>query len=97
MHSLEPDGGFGDGPKVGRHAYSRSIAGPWTFNNRTLAFSTLVEFDDESSIDFYRRERPQLLFSDDGSMMPMVLTTGVQERNKKGSYSVMVPIGDQAM
>ena len=95
MHSLEPDGGFGDGPKIGRHAYSRSIEGPWTFNNRTLAFSTLVEFDDGTSVDFYRRERPQLLFSDGGSMRPLILSTGVQEEGKKESYSVMVPIGAQ--
>lgn len=90
LHSLEPDGGFGGGPKVGRHAYSRSIEGPWTFNSRTLAYSTLVEFDDDTSIDFYRRERPQLFFSDDGEMKPLVLTTGVQEKGKKGGHSVMV-------
>jgi hypothetical protein len=97
LHSLEPDGGFGEGPKVGRHAYSRSIDGPWIFNNETLAFSTLVEFDDGTSVDFFRRERPQVLFSADGEMRPLVLTTGVQERGRKGSYSVMVPIGKDAV
>ena len=93
LHSLEPDGGFGDGPKVGRHAFSRSVEGPWTFNNETLAFSTQVAFDDGTSVDFFRRERPQLLFSADGEVRPLVLTTGVQEKGGKGSYSVMVPIG----
>ena len=93
LHSLEPDGGFGSGPKVGRHAFSRSIAGPWTFNTRTLAFSTKVDFEDGGKIDFFRRERPQLLFSADGEMRPLVLTTGVQAKGREGSYSVMVPIG----
>jgi hypothetical protein len=94
VHSLEKDGGFGSGPKVGRHAYSRDIGGPWLFNTKTLAFSTEVEFDDGSSINFYRRERPQLLFSDDGEMTPLVLTTGVQEVHSSMSYSVMVPVGE---
>jgi hypothetical protein len=52
-----------------------------------------VEFDDGTSIDFYRRERPQLFFSADGEMRPLVLTTGMQEKGRKGSYSVVVPIG----
>ena len=91
-HSLEPDGGFGDGPKVGRHSFSRTIEGPWTFNNRTLAFSTLVEFSDGTSVDYYRRERPQLFFSEDGSMTPLYLTTGVQERGSAMSYSVIQPL-----
>lgn len=84
LHSLERDGGFGEGRRVGRHAFCRSIDGPWTFNNETLAFSTRVEFDDGTSIDFYRRERPQLFFSADGEMRPLVLTTGVQEKGEEG-------------
>jgi hypothetical protein len=43
-----------------------------------------VEFDDGTSIDFYRRERPQLFFSADGEMRPLVLTTGVQEKGEEG-------------
>lgn len=93
VHSLELEGGFGDGPKVGRHAYSKTIAGPWTFNSATLAFSTMVEFDDGSEIDYYRRERPQLYFSSDGKMTPLFLTTGVQEVGSKMSYTLMVPVG----
>lgn len=94
LHSLEPTGGFGDGPNVGRHAWARSHAGPWTFGGATLAFSTAVAYDDGSEMDFYRRERPQVLFSEDGSMTPLLLTTGVQPRGSAMSYSVVVPIGD---
>ncbi|KAK4496776.1 hypothetical protein PRZ48_012759 [Zasmidium cellare] len=95
VHSLEPEGGFGSGPKVGRHAFSRSIEGPWRFGNKTLAFSTMVEFEDGTQIDYYRRERPQLFFSDDGEMRPLFLTTGVQEVGSGMSYTLMVPVGDQ--
>ncbi|KAH8801353.1 hypothetical protein F5884DRAFT_512721 [Xylogone sp. PMI_703] len=93
LHSIEPDGGFGSGPKVGRHAYARTFNGEWTFNSNTLAFSTNVEFTDGTTIDFYRRERPQLFFSDDGEMRPLYLTTGVQEvSSSQISYSVIQPI-----
>ena len=91
-HSLEPEGGFGDGPKVGRHAYSKTLEGPWTFNNRTLAFSTLVEYTDGSSVNFCRRERPQLFFSEDGEMAPLYLTNGVQEVGSGTSYSIIQPL-----
>ena len=63
----------------------------------TLPFSTLVEFDDGTSVDFFRRERPQLFFSADGEMMPLVLKTGVQEKSREGSYGVMVHIGADGM
>ncbi|WPG97485.1 Hypothetical protein R9X50_00026200 [Acrodontium crateriforme] len=96
VHSLEAEGGFGRGPKVGRHAYARRMEGPWTFagGNRSLAFSTHADFDDGSSINFYRRERPQLLFSDDGTVRPLFLTTGVQENNSPMSYTLIVPLGE---
>ncbi|KAJ2975020.1 hypothetical protein NQ176_g5749 [Zarea fungicola] len=94
MHSLEPDGGFGSGPKVGRHAYARHYEGPWTFGNTTLAFDTTVAYEDGSVIQFFRRERPQLLFSEDGEMTPLMLSTGVQPKDNPMSYTVIVPIGD---
>lgn len=94
MHSLEPDGGFGDGPKVGRHAYARNYTGPWTFNDKTLAFNTTVEYEDGRKIDFFRRERPQLFFSKDGQKTPLLLTTGVQPRHNPMSYTAIVPVGD---
>jgi hypothetical protein len=93
MHSLEPEGGFGDGPKGGRHALSRTIAGPWIFGERTLAFDTTVVFDDGCSVELYRREKPQLFFSDDGEVRPEYLTTGVQPVGSGMSYSVIVPVG----
>ncbi|KAH7322001.1 hypothetical protein BKA65DRAFT_408073 [Rhexocercosporidium sp. MPI-PUGE-AT-0058] len=92
LHSLEEGGGFGDGPKVGRHAFSRTLGGPWTFNSRTLAFNTTIEFGDGSSVEYFRRERPQLFFSEDGKMTPLYLTTGVQEKGEKGSYTVVQPL-----
>lgn len=91
-HSLEPEGGFGDGPKVGRHAFSRTLEGPWTFNNKTLAFSTFVEYSDGTNVDFYRRERPQLFFSEDGQMTPLYLTNGVQEKGSGMSYTIIQPL-----
>ena len=92
MHSLEAGGGFGDGPKVGRHAYARRLDGHWTFGNRTLAFNTSVQWTDGTSTDFYRRERPQLVFSDDGQMTPLYLSNGVQEVNQSSSYTVIQPL-----
>ncbi|PHH77096.1 hypothetical protein CDD83_4169 [Cordyceps sp. RAO-2017] len=97
LHSLEPDGGFGSGPKVGRHAWARNQTGPWTFGTETVAFGTAVEFDDGRAVDFYRRERPQLYFSDDGAMTPLLLTTGVQPRGSPMSYSLIVPLGDEGV
>ncbi|CEJ92711.1 hypothetical protein VHEMI08346 [[Torrubiella] hemipterigena] len=97
LHSLEADGGFGNGPKVGRHAFARDYKGPWTFVDRSLAFSTEVKYSDGSTIDFFRRERPQLYFSDDGEMTPLFMTTGVQPRNNPMSYTVIVPIGDDGV
>lgn len=94
VHSLLPDAGFGAGPNVGRHAYSRSWDGPWTFNMKTVAFNTTVDFDDGSSIDYLRRERPNLFFSEDGDMRPLFLSTGVQEKKNPASYSLIQPIGD---
>ncbi|KAJ5286824.1 hypothetical protein N7478_002510 [Penicillium angulare] len=94
VHSLLPDAGFGDGPNVGRHAYSRSWDGPWTFNRETVAFNTTVEFSDGSSIDYYRRERPNLFFSEDGEMTPLYLSTGVQQVNSPASYSLIQPVGN---
>jgi len=94
MHSLEADGAFGSGPKVGRHAFAREFDGAWTFNNRTLAFNTSVQFTDGSTVAFFRRERPQLFFSEDGEMVPLYLSTGVQEVGSGQSYSVIQPLGE---
>lgn len=94
VHSLLPDAGFGDGPNVGRHAYARSWAGPWTFNNNSVAFTTSVEFEDGSIVEYFRRERPSLFFSEDGEMRPLLLSTGVQEVGEGASYSLIQPIGD---
>ena len=93
VHSLEPGGAFGDGPKVGRHAFARSLMGKWIFNTATLAFNTTVQMTDGTAMDFFRRERPQLYFSDDGEMTPLYLTNGVQERNTSQTYTLIQPLG----
>lgn len=92
VHSLLPDAEFGKGPNVGRHAYSESLEGPWQFNNNTVAYTTNVSFDDGSIINYFRRERPNIFFSDDGQMTPLFLSTGVQEVNSSASYSLIQPI-----
>ena len=92
-HSLEPGGGFGDGPKVGRHGFAADLFGAWTFGAAELAFITTVRFTDESSETYYRRERPQLLFSDDGAMTPTHLITGVQSVGSPNSYTLIQPVG----
>ena len=75
MYSLEKDGAFGNGPKVGRHASARTLnATSWTFNSQTLAYNTTTHYTDGTKIDFFRKERPQLFFSDDGTMTPLFLT-----------------------
>lgn len=96
MHSLEAGGAFGDGPRVGRHAYARRLDGAWVFGNRTLAFNTSVEWSDGGVTDYYRRERPQLVFSEDGLMTPLYLTNGVQEKGTGSSYTVIQPLSTAA-
>ena len=93
MHSLEKGGGWGDGPKIGRHAFARDPRGPWTFGASSLAFNTTVHFTDGSVTTYSRRERPQLLWS---GGRPVMLTTGVQEMHSPQSYTLCQPIGDSA-
>jgi hypothetical protein len=83
------------GPRVGAHCYARDWRGPWTFNNRTLAYNTTVQFTDSDTTVYYRRERPKLFFSDDGNMTPLYLLNGVQEFNATGggSYTLIQPVG----
>ncbi|KAH9235803.1 hypothetical protein K456DRAFT_1832126 [Colletotrichum gloeosporioides 23] len=84
------------GPRVGAHAFARKREGPWTYNNNTLAYNTTVEFTDGEKLDYYRRERPKLYFSEDGNMTPLYLLNGVQEFNNSGSYTLIQPIGEGA-
>ena len=97
VHSVLSDAGFGDGPNVGRHAYARSWDGKWNFNLRSVAFNTTVDFADGSTINYYRRERPTIFFSEEGLMTPLYLSTGVQEVDSSQSYSLIQPVGDRAV
>lgn len=88
-------GGLAGVKSVGRHAYARSYKGPWTYGyDVSLAYSALVNFTDGTSINYSRRERPQLLFSDDGNMTPQFLANGVQEVGTNMSYTIVSPIGN---
>jgi hypothetical protein len=85
------------GPNVGAHAYARDYEGPWTFNNHTTAFNTTVPFTDGTTIEYYRRERPKVFFSDDGEMTPLYLVTGVQPNSSSSrTYTLVQPIGEAA-
>lgn len=94
VHSMRDGNGGTPGVRqVGRHAFARKYEGPWTFNNDTLAYSAWANFTDGTSINFSRRERPQLFFSDDGRMTPLLLSNGVQQMGSTQSYSIITPIG----
>ncbi len=95
MHYVDPSngGGFNGQPNVGRHAYAWCWNCTWTFNSHTVAYHTTVDFTDGTSTTYYRRERPQLYFSEDGNMTPLYLVNGVQEQNTPQSYTLVQPIG----
>ncbi|KAI0880097.1 uncharacterized protein GGS22DRAFT_198297 [Annulohypoxylon maeteangense] len=78
-------------PRVGGHLFSRSLTGNWTFKLQP-AYNTTVYFTDGGRTDYYRRERPQLYFSDDGNLTPLYLINGVQEFNSLASYTLIQPI-----
>ncbi|KAI0901356.1 hypothetical protein F4806DRAFT_451970 [Annulohypoxylon nitens] len=82
-------------PRVGGHLFSRSLTGNWTFKLQA-AYNTTVYFTDGGRTDYYRRERPQFYFSDDGNLTPLYLINGVQEFNSSASYTLIQPIGEQA-
>ncbi|KAI1457910.1 hypothetical protein F4805DRAFT_426914 [Annulohypoxylon moriforme] len=82
-------------PRVGGHLFSRSLSGNWTFKLQA-AYNTTVHFTDGGRTDYYRRERPQLYFSDDGNFTPLYLINGVQEFNSSASYTLIQPIGKVA-
>jgi hypothetical protein len=80
-------------PRVGGHAFIRNWEGPWTYST-TVAYNTSVEFTDGTTLDYFRRERPKLYFSDDGEMTPLYLVNGVIEFNKTSSYTLIQPLGN---
>ena len=61
-------------PSAGGHAYSRD-GWAWTLTD-TAAFTTDVRTDDGATHAFFRRERPHLLFDDDGTT-PLALFTSL--------------------
>lgn len=67
---------YGEVVKTFAHNLCAQLGWEWTYNNSTLAYSTYVTFTDGTAT---RRERPQLLFSEDGNLTPLFLTNGVHE------------------
>ncbi|KFA79100.1 hypothetical protein S40288_07032 [Stachybotrys chartarum IBT 40288] len=80
-------------PRVGSHLYSRNLTGPWQFKLQE-AFNSTVNYTDGTTVQFNRRERPKLFFSDDGEMTPLYLVTGVTPLNETRKSSTFIqPIG----
>jgi hypothetical protein len=87
---LPPTGAFPPASRGfrGRHAYARDRSAPWSWNtNSALAYNTYVDFTDGTTAEFYRREQPQLFFSEDGEMTPLFMTNSAQEKNLAKLYS----------
>ena len=60
----------------GYHVFGRLDGSPWHVDLDTHAFELNVSFQDGSTLNLLRRERPELLFRQDGS--PRALINGVQ-------------------
>eukprot|EP01079_Euglenida_sp_SAG-EU17-18_P006966 gene6966-6623_t len=60
-------------PPVGSHAYSRD-GRSWTMSE-SVTYNTTVFYKDGSNDTYHRRERPHLIFDDQGQ--PAYLTNGV--------------------
>ena len=74
--------------QVSRHAYSRSVDGPWT-SSGTAPYTQLVAFSDGTQKNVTRRERPQLVLSDKGQ--PRFFSTGVED-NADHTYTLVMAI-----
>ena len=73
--------------------FSKTLEGTWSFKEQE-AFNSTVSFTDGSVETFNRRERPKLLFSDDGEMTPLYLINGVQTLvTTATSYTLIQPVG----
>jgi hypothetical protein len=62
------------GHSCGAHWFSRSPFGPWRVSIEP-AYSAAVTLTNGSAAAFQTRQRPQLVFADDGSMTPLYLFT----------------------
>ena len=74
--------------QISRHAYSRSVDGPWT-SSGTAPYTQLVAFSDGTQKNVTRRERPQLVLSDKGQ--PRFFSTGVED-NADHTYTLVMAI-----
>jgi len=64
-HHFHPQGGW--------HAFSRDGLS-WTYGG--LAYNVTVKWDDGTTMNMKRRERPELIFNQDGT--PIILFTAVE-------------------
>ena len=84
LHNLEgPHMCKGIECQVGVHAFS-SNGIDWHFGG--VAYTSRVHFTDGSTIEFNRRERPHLVFQE-GSRLPVALSTAAQEGGATGDRS----------
>ena len=64
-----------DAELVARHAFARSYGGPWSIRESSIPYNSTVAFNDGSVVTFEKRERPHLVWDDNGN--PTHLVTGV--------------------
>ena len=87
FHNMSPQD---DQTYCGGHAYSEDGV-TWIYAG--VSYSNTVVFDDGTQETFPRRERPHLIFDDDGCT-PIALTNGLNYGGKYGdaTYTLLQPI-----
>ena len=78
---------------VGRHAFSEDGL-QWVYS-RVNAWTTKVEYEDGSTVDFARRERPEMILDADGHITHLlsgVVDGRVMEGQQDRSFTIVVPV-----
>jgi len=84
FHIIWHDGGWDD-PK-GVHTWSTDNGYTWHNIPNVLAYQNTVEFTDNTSFSYQRRERPHLIMAKDG-YTPLALTNAVENGGMDCDYS----------
>lgn len=82
-------GGFGGNTAIGRHAFTSNVSGNWIWSN-TISYTTNVSLANNTYINLYRRERPFLIFSEDGERTPIAIVNGVQLTDANGPTQTLI-------
>ena len=77
---------IGGDSMVGGHAWS--VDGE-TWRYAIGTFNTTVEYDDGSTVTFFGRERPHLIFNEDGE--PTHLVTGAKVQGSDATFTHIQP------